>query len=138
MSKKLAEKVTDKMFANDHFSQWLGIERLGEEAGRCSLRLTVRKDMLNGFGIAHGGITYALADSALAFASNSHGRKSVSVETSISHIVALKEGDVITAFAEEESKTNKIGIYRVVLKKDIEVVAIFKGVVYRTSKAWEV
>jgi acyl-CoA thioesterase len=60
------------------------------------------------------------------------------VETSISHIVALKEGDVITAFAEEESKTNKIGIYRVVLKKDIEVVAIFKGVVYRTSKAWEV
>ena len=89
---EIAIKVVDTMFENDWFSQWLGIERIEVIEGFCVLRMTVRKEMLNGFAIAHGGITYSLADSALAFASNSHGRKSVSVETSISHIVSLKEG----------------------------------------------
>ncbi|MCR9290895.1 hotdog fold thioesterase [Saprospiraceae bacterium] len=137
-SKELAKKVVDQMFRKDYYSQWLGIERLEEDAGKSILRLTIRKEMLNGFGIAHGGITYSLADSALAFACNSHGRKTVSVETSISHTVALKEGDVLTAFAEEESKSNKIGVYRVIVKRETEVVAVFKGVVYRTSKEWEI
>lgn len=136
--KELATKVTDKMMSNDHYSQWLGIERLEDDAGKSVLRLTVRKEMLNGFGIAHGGITYSLADSALAFACNSHGRKTVSVETSVSHTKALHEGDVITAYAEEETKSNKIGVYRVIVKREEEVVAVFKGVVYRTSKEWEV
>ena len=65
--------------------------------------MTIRQEMTNGFAIAHGGITYSLADSALAFASNGHGRRAVSVETSISHTVALRTGDVITATAEEVS-----------------------------------
>ena len=81
------------MLENDHYSQWLGIERLGETPGTCQLKMTVRKEMLNGFGIAHGAITYALADSALAFASNSHGRHAVSVETSISHLLPVREHD---------------------------------------------
>jgi acyl-CoA thioesterase len=99
--------------------------------------MQIRKNMLNGFGIAHGGITYSLADSALAFSSNSHGRQSVSVETSISHTVSLKEGDVIYAVAEEKSLTNKIGIYSITVTNQHEqVVALFKGVVYRTSKEW--
>ena len=72
--KPLAERVVDKMFDHDAFSQWLQIERVLIEAGKCVLKMKVRKEMLNGFGIAHGGITYSLADSALAFASNSHGR----------------------------------------------------------------
>ena len=94
MTKKdLATKVTDKMFFNDPYSLWLGIERLEDDAGRSVLRMTVRREMLNGFGIAHGGITYSLADSALAFASNSHGRMAVSVETSISHTAQVLEGD---------------------------------------------
>ena len=94
--------------------------------------------MTNGFGIAHGGITYSLADSALAFASNSHGKKSVSVETSISHIKPLKAGDLIIAEAEEISVTNKIGIYHIKIKnQNTELVASFKGTVYRTSKDWE-
>lgn len=125
------------MYNSDWFSQWLGIERLEVKPGRCVLRMTIRKEMLNGFAIAHGGITYSLADSALAFASNSHGRKSVSVETSISHIVSLKEGDVITATAEETSLTNKIGVYHItVVNQKNEKVALFKGTVYRTSKDW--
>lgn len=125
------------MFDHDWFSQWLGIERVSVEPGACVLRMTIRKEMLNGFGIAHGGITYSLADSALAFASNGHGRMAVSVETSISHLEQLREGDVITAIAEEMSLSNKIGVYHISVKnqKD-EVVALFKGTVYRTGKDW--
>ena len=86
-----------------------------------------------------GGIAYAIADSALAFAANSHGRKAVSVETSISHTKPLKEGDTITAVAEEISLTNKIGIYHVTVTNQMnEKVALFKGTVYRTNKTWEV
>jgi len=133
----LAEKVVSKMFDNDWFSQWLGIERVVVAPGKCVLKMKIRKEMLNGFAIAHGGITYSLADSALAFASNSHGRQSVSVETSISHTVALKEGDEITATAEEQSLTNKIGIYIITVRNNNgATVALFKGVVYRTSKDW--
>ena len=133
----LATRVVDTMYSNDLFSQWLGIERILVEEGKCVLKMTVRKEMLNGFEIAHGGICYSLADSALAFASNSHGRKAVSVETSISHLVSCKEGDVITATAEEISLSNKIGIYNIVItNQENKKVAIFKGTVYRTEKEW--
>ena len=137
--KALPTRVVDRMFEKDYFSQWLGIERISEDEGTCTLKMTVRKEMLNGFGIAHGGITYSLADSALAFACNSHGRRSVSVETSISHTKALKEGDILTAVASEESLSNKIGVYHVkITDQDENVVGLFKGTVYRTSKDWEV
>lgn len=124
--------------AKDYFSQWLGIEVLEIKEGFCKLQMTIREDMLNGFGIAHGGITYSFADSALAFASNSHGQKSVSVETSISHTVSLKTDDIIIAEAIEEHCSNKIGIYSVRIYKapDNALVALFKGTVYRTSKVW--
>ncbi len=137
--KEKATAVVNQMFERDYFSQWLGIERVEDDAGRSVLRMTVRRDMLNGFGIAHGGITYSLADSAFAFASNSHGRKSVSIETSISHLVALHEGDVLTAVAEEEHLGNKTAIYRIVITNQHEQrVALFKGTVYRTSKEWAI
>lgn len=133
----LAKRVVDQMFSNDPFSQWLQIQRVEEGPGRSVLRMKIRGEMLNGFGIAHGGITYSLADSALAFASNSHGRKSVSVETSISHTASLKEGDIITATAEEIDLRNKIAIYSIkVTNQAGVVVALFKGTVYRTGKNW--
>ena len=137
--KTVAEKVVDKMMNSDWFSQWLGISVVNIAEGKCTLSMKIRKEMLNGFSIAHGGITYSLADSALAFASNSHGRKAVSIETSISHIVSLKEGDVIIADAEENSLKEKVAIYTITIKKDDGVlVALFKGTVYRTSKDWDV
>src|ERR1700722_16000920 len=114
---EITEKVVNTMFYNDYFSQWLGIERVSVEPGKCILKMKIRKEMLNGFSIAHGGIAYSLADSALAFASNSHGRKSLSIETSISHTVSLKEGDEILAIAKEENLTNKIGIYYITVTK---------------------
>jgi acyl-CoA thioesterase len=133
-----AKKIVNTMMHGDYFSQWLGINVLEINEGSCKLQLTIRKEMLNGFGIAHGGITYSLADSALAFASNSHGQKAVSIETSISHTESLKEGDVILAEAIEEKRSNKIGIYtvKVTNTSDNKVVALFKGTVYRTSKNW--
>jgi acyl-CoA thioesterase len=133
----LAHKVVEQMLKNDLFSRWLGIELLLIEEGCCILKMTVRKEMLNGFSIAHGGITYSFADSALAFASNSHGRKSVSVETSISHTSTVKEGDVLTATAAQVSLSTKIGVYHITVKNQQDtVVALFKGTVYRTSKNW--
>ena len=125
------------MFDRDAFSKWLGIEVVKVEKGFCELNLIVREEMTNGFKIAHGGITYSLADSALAFSSNSHGRKSVSVETSISHIKQCLVGDVITAKAIEKSISHKIAIYEIIItKQKEETVALFKGTVYRTSKDW--
>lgn len=136
-SKPLAEKVIDKMYPNDPFTKWLGIEIVEVKAGSCELKMTIRNEMLNGFQIAHGGITYSLADSALAFASNSHGRKSVSVETSISHTQPCVTGDIITAKAIEKSLTNKIAIYEIIItNQEGEIVALFKGTVYRTEKNW--
>jgi acyl-CoA thioesterase len=137
--KSLSTRVVDRMYDHDSFSKWLGIERVGDGAGKSVLKMTVRKEMLNGFDIAHGGITYSLADSALAFASNGHGIQSLSIETSISHTKPVKEGDELTAVAVEKNLTNKIGIYEIEVKnqKD-DVVAHFKGTVYRTGKNWEV
>ena len=131
------KNIYDEMIAKDWFSQWLGIELLDIGEGSCKLKMTVRDEMLNGFGIAHGGITYSFADSAFAFASNSQGRKAVSIETSINHVASLRSGDVILAEANEESRSNKTGVYRIIVSKENgEKVAIFKGMVYRTSEDW--
>ena len=108
-------KIVNKMYDQDAFSQWLGIEIVDVSEGYCQLKMKVRKEMLNGFHIAHGGIAYSLADSALAFASNSHGRKSLSVETSISHMVSIKAGDMLTAMTKELSRSAKIGVYLITI-----------------------
>ena len=132
------KEIVETMMAKDYFSQWLGLQILEITEGRCKLQMTIRKEMLNGHGTAHGGITYSFADSALAFASNSHGQRAVSIETSISHVKPLIENDVIIAEAIEESCSNKIGIYTIKIYKasDGIIVALFKGTVYRTSKVW--
>ena len=124
------------MLSLDPFSTWLGIEILECEIGRCKVTLTVRKDMLNSMGKAHGGISYSLADTAFGFAANTHGRFAVSIETSINHIEALEEGDVLVAESVIEKVNNKLGFNIVEVKRGDELVAPFKGVVYRTQKEW--
>lgn len=132
------QKVVATMMQQDAFSQWLGIEVLETGLGFCKLRITVRKEMLNGFAIAHGGITYSVSDSALAFASNSRGKKAVSIETSVSHLKQVKEGDVLTAEAKEISRSNRIGLYEVSIRnQENTLVSVFKGTVYITDKDWE-
>ena len=133
----IPEKVVKTMYQNDAFSQWLGINVVEVKDGYCKLKLNIRDEMLNGFQIAHGGIAYSLADSALAFASNSRGRKSLSVETSISHTVSVKAGDELTAMTKELSLSDKIGVYLITItNQDNQEVAYFKGSVYRTSNDW--
>jgi len=132
-----AKFIPNKMLSLDPFSQWLGIEILSCEIGKVKLGLKVRKDMLNSMAKAHGGITYSLADTAFGFAANSHGKYAVSIETSINHIVAVEEGDYLIAESVIEKVGNKLGFNIVEIKREGELVALFKGVVYRTSKDWE-
>lgn len=134
---QLAHRVVARMFDHDPFSQWMGMERVVVEPGHCVLRMTVRGEHLNGFAIAHGGITYALSDSCLAFAANSHGIQCVSVETSISHTKPVKEGDLLMATSQEMSRSRRIGIYHITVTDQLgTTVALFKGTVFRTGKPW--
>jgi len=120
------------MMAGDAFSRWLGIERIADGAGKSRLRMTVRQEMMNGFGVAHGGITYSLADSALAFASNGHGRHALSIETSISHLAPVHAGDILETEVIEQSLKRTIGVYEVrITNQDQTLVALFKGTVFR-------
>lgn len=126
------------MIANDTFSQWLGIEVLEVKEGFAKIKMIVRKEMLNGHGVAHGGISFSLADSAFAFASNSHGQKAVSIETSINHIKPIFDEDELIATAEKESTSRSLGQYIVRVHKGEELVALFKGVVFRKSEEWSI
>lgn len=130
-------KIPHKMLSQDAYSTWLGIEILDSKIGYVKVGMTVRKEMLNSMGFAHGGITYSLADTAFGFTANTHGKYAVSIETSINHIEALVEGDYITAEATVDHQKTKVGFNIVEVKRDNELVALFKGVVYRTAKDWE-
>ena len=133
----LAKRVVDKMINGDAFSQWLGIKVIEISEGKCTLEMTVRDEMTNGFNIAHGGIAYSLADSALAFAANSYGIQSMSIETSISHTKKVKSGDVLKAITKEVNKSKKTAIYYITItnQENMEI-AHFKGTVYRTDREW--
>ena len=131
------EQIPYKMLSQDAYSQWLGIEILECEIGRCKVGMTIRKDMFNSMDKAHGGISYSLADTAFGFTANTHGNFAVSIETSINHIEALSEGDVIVAESVIEKVNNKLGFNIIEVKRGDELVALFKGVVYRTQKNWE-
>jgi len=130
------ELIPHKMLSQDPYSTWLGIEILESKIGYVKVGMTVRKEMLNSMQKAHGGITYSLADTAFGFTANTHGKYAVSIETSINHIEALEEGDYITAEATVDHQKTKVGCNIVEVKRGKELVALFKGVVYRTTKDW--
>jgi len=136
--KLLPSQVVDRMYDNDPFSQWLGIRRLEDGAGQSRLEMTVREEMCNGFGIAHGGITYALGDSALAFAANAHGNLAVSINSTISYLQPVKVGDTLRTEVEELYCGRKNATYMVrIYNQDERLVATISGAVHRSSKAWE-
>jgi acyl-CoA thioesterase len=127
--------VINHMLAHDAFTRWLGAEVINVAIGRCTLRMTVRDEMVNGFGVAHGGIAYSFADSAMAFACNGDGRVTVALDTSMSYPAAVVVGDQLVAIAEEESATSRLAFYKVVVRKqDDTIVALFRGTVYRTQR----
>ena len=133
----LAKKVVEKMISGDEFSKWLGIEVIEISKGFCKLQMKVRDEMTNGFKIAHGGISYSLADSCLAFSANSDGIQSLSVETSISYTKKVQSGDILTATSKEINKSSKTALYYITItNQEMEEIAHFKGTVYRTKKEW--
>jgi acyl-CoA thioesterase len=130
-------EIVTKMLDNDAMSQWLGIQLISVEKGNVTLQITVRKEMTNGFNIAHGGITYSISDSSLAFSANAHGIQAVSVETSISHLKPVYTGDVLTTKVEEISMSKRIGVYTVnVYNQNNVLVSTLKGTMYRNGKEW--
>ena len=136
---ELAERVVGGMTRRDGFSAWLGIEILEVGPHSSTLRMKVRRDMLNGFGVCHGGVTYSLADSALAFAANAQGTVTMSINNSISYPAAVHEGDILTAVAEQESAANRIAFFKVDVRNQEQAsVAHFRGTVYRTGKQHQV
>ena len=131
----LAERVVARMLERDEFSRWLGLEVTQVAPNAATVRMTVRPEMVNGFGVCHGGIAFSLADSALAFASNTHGRLTVSIENSIRYPASIAPGDVLTATAIEQSASRRLAYFDVTVRKgNGDVVGLFKGTVYRTSR----
>ena len=132
----LAERVVSSMMAADAFSQTLGMEVVEVRPRAATVRMTVREDMRNGFGVCHGAVPFALADSALAFASNTHGSITVSIENSITYPKPIRPGDVLTAAAEQESETNRLAFFHVTVRRGEEIVALFRGTVYKTNRSF--
>ena len=123
------------MLAEDKMSAWLGVEVDEIKAGYCRLHFTVREEMLNGFSMLHGGVIFSAADSAFAFACNTHGRLSVALDVHINFIAAATAGDVLHVEAKEVHLGHKTGVYRVEVSRDGgDLVATFSGTAYRTSR----
>lgn len=133
--KKEPNEIIDSMMEKDAFSRWMGVKILESEPGYVKISMKVRQEMCNGFGICHGGITFSLADSALAFASNSRGSVSVALENNINYTKKVEIGDTLIAETEEIQNGRTIGVYKIrVVNQSDDLVAEFRGTVYRTGK----
>jgi acyl-CoA thioesterase len=131
----LAQRVVTKMMQHDAFSQWLGITVIDVREGYAKLQMTLRNDMLNGFGVVHGGIVFSLADSAFAFACNNRNNLSMALDTNITFTKSTHPGDVLTAEAVEVHNGKSTGLYLIaVTNQDGVQVAHFKGTCFRTGK----
>ncbi len=123
----LARACADAMWNDDQASQALGMRIVDVGPGRAVLEMTVRADMTNGHGIGHGGFTFALADSAFAFACNTYNRRTVAFRCDIHYLAAVREGDLLVAEAVERQRTGRNGIYDVTVRSGDTVVAEFRG-----------
>ena len=129
------QQVVTHMMEHDLFSQWLGIEVLEVKEGYSKIKMTVRKEMINGFGIVHGGIAFSLADSAFAFACNNRNVLSVALDTSINFTKPVHVADSLTAEAKELHNGKSTGLYHITItNQNDHTVALFKGTCFRTNK----
>jgi acyl-CoA thioesterase len=132
---QLAANVVAHMMKNDLFSQWLGITVLDVREGYSKIRMTVRREMINGFGIVHGGVAFSLADSAFAFACNNRNNLSVALDTAINFTKPVHVDDILTAEAKEIHNGKSTGLYHITITNQRDhVVAMFKGTCFRTGK----
>lgn len=130
-----ARETAEYMFEKDLFSQWLGIELIDIKENYCFLKMPIRPEMINGLGTVHGGVTFAFADSALAFSSNNTGEAAVALNCYINFTKAVKDGDILTAESILLTDTRKTAVYDITIKnQNDEVVAGFRGTVYKIGK----
>jgi acyl-CoA thioesterase len=133
---RIAEDVVRGMVARDAFSRWLGIEVLEVAPRRSTCRLIVRDEMVNGFGVTHGGIAFSLADSAFAFACNTNGNVTVSIENSVTYPAPVHAGDVLIAVAREDAASGRLSYYSAeVRNQDGAIVALFRGTAFKTTRS---
>ena len=132
---QLATSVVDHMMENDFFSQWMQVKVLEIKEGYSKIQMTIRKEMVNGFGIIHGGLPFSLADSAFAFACNNRNNLSVALDVTITFTKAVNVGDVLTAEAKEFHNGRSTGVYVITVSNQRdEQIALFKGTCFRTGK----
>jgi acyl-CoA thioesterase len=121
----------ERMMEADAASRGLGIEVISAAAGAATTRMTVRPDMVNGHGIAHGAFVFAVADTASACACNSHGPVTVAAGADIAFIAPAREGDILYAHAAERTRFGRSGIYDVTVRRGDAgsgaVIAEFRG-----------
>lgn len=131
----LHEQVLDQMLQDDAFSKWLGIKLIEVDEGYSRISMVVRPEMVNGFGIAHGGIAFSLADSAFAFACNNRNNLSVALDVTISFIKAVHIDDELFAEAKEIHSGRSTGVYLItVTNQHNSTIALFKGTCFRTGR----
>ncbi|HMP95096.1 MAG TPA: hotdog fold thioesterase [Phnomibacter sp.] len=132
-----ANHIVSQMMEHDAYSHSLGMQVVDIAPGVCQLQMVVTQDMCNGFGLAHGAIAFALADSCCSFAVNAHGRKSLSVDTSINQFKGIQPGDTLHCVCTEQSLGKKLGVYTAAItNQDAVLIAHFKGTYYRSDKRW--
>ncbi len=131
----LSKEVVDYMMKEDAFSRWLGIRVLEVKEGYSKTQMTVREEMMNGLGVAHGGIAFSLADSTFAFACNNRNVLSLALDTSINFLKPVMAGDILTAEAFETHNGKSTGLYEVKIHNQHgHLIAVFKGVCFRTGR----
>lgn len=133
----IARQVVDKMLEQDTYGKWLNpiIEKIA--AGYCLMKMPVRPEFLNGVGTVHGGIVFGIADTAFAYASNSHNRIAVALDVTISYPNAGQVDDVFTIEAKEIYLGGRTAIYQVtVINQQQLLIGLFQGTVFRTNKKY--
>jgi acyl-CoA thioesterase len=132
-------EITAHLMTHDRFSQWLGLQIDDTGTGYCKLHFRVTDQMLNGFAVIHGGVLFAAADSAFAFACNSHGILTLALDADISFMRPAHSGDLLHVEARAIHQGGKTGVYQVEITNPAkELIALFKGTAYRTSKPIDV
>lgn len=129
------KQVAEYMYNQDHFSQWMNIRLIEIKENYCLIEMPVKKEMINGLKTVHGGVTFAFADSALAFSSNNLGDAAVALNCVINFTKAGKEGDVFRAESILANETRKTAVYDIkITNQHEELIAKFVGTVYKIGK----
>lgn len=128
-------QIVQSLLEKDPFSQWIGVKIIDAKLGYCKIQCTITKEMLNGFDVAHGGIIFSLADTALAFSAATTGRVALALDNSISFTRKAKLNDVLTATSKNLTLTSRTGLFEVTITNQYsEIIAFLKGTVYRTKE----